>query len=71
MIKKESLLETMGVKDKNSYRVQWSEEDKEYVGTCVGFSSLSWLSPTQEGALVGIRRLVREYQIYKEGIDEA
>lgn len=46
--------------DRYTYRVTWSEEDHEYVGMCVEFPSLSWLEETQEGALSGIRSLVRE-----------
>jgi predicted HicB family RNase H-like nuclease len=41
-----------------TYRVSWSEEDGEFVGTCVEFSSLSWLGKKQEGALKGVRKLV-------------
>jgi predicted HicB family RNase H-like nuclease len=46
--------------DKYSYRVTWSEEDKEYVGLCAEFPSLSWLAKTQEGAFRGIRKVVGE-----------
>jgi predicted HicB family RNase H-like nuclease len=46
--------------DKYSYRVTWSEEDKEYVGLCAEFPSLSWLAKTQEGAFRGIRKIVGE-----------
>lgn len=42
------------------YRLVWSAEDEEFVGTCVEFASLSWLSETQEEALKGIRDLVAE-----------
>ena len=42
------------------YRVLWSAEDREFVGTCLEFPSLSWLAATQEEALKGIRDLVRE-----------
>ncbi len=44
--------------DRYTYRVTWSEEDREHVGLCAEFPSLSWLAPTPEGALRGIRRLV-------------
>ncbi|HMA91261.1 MAG TPA: toxin-antitoxin system HicB family antitoxin [Polyangiaceae bacterium] len=44
--------------DRYTYRVSWSEEDGEFVGTCVEFPSLSWLDKKQEGALKGIRKLV-------------
>ncbi|MEA2116178.1 MAG: type II toxin-antitoxin system HicB family antitoxin [Thermodesulfobacteriota bacterium] len=46
--------------DHYTYRVTWSEEDKEYVGLCVEFPSLSWLSKTPESALKGIRNAVAE-----------
>jgi len=42
------------------YKVIWSEEDKEYVGLCDEFSSLSWLDETREKALQGIKDVVRE-----------
>ncbi len=43
----------------NECFVEWSEEDGEYVGRHVGFPSLSYLAPTREGALLGIKALVR------------
>jgi predicted HicB family RNase H-like nuclease len=43
-----------------SYRVSWSDEDQEFVGTCAEFPGLSWLDATPENALGGIRKLVRE-----------
>lgn len=46
--------------DRYTYRVTWSEEDKEYVGLCAEFPSLSWLEATPEAALSGIRSLVRK-----------
>jgi predicted HicB family RNase H-like nuclease len=46
--------------DRYTYRITWSEDDKEYVGLCVEFPSLSWLAVTQEAALDGIRKLVAE-----------
>ena len=46
--------------DRYTYRVTWSDDDKEYVGLCVEFPSLSWLSATPEAALKGIRKLVAE-----------
>jgi predicted HicB family RNase H-like nuclease len=46
--------------DKYTYRVTWSEEDKEYIGLCAEFPSLSWLAGTQEAALAGIRDVVRQ-----------
>jgi hypothetical protein len=38
--------------------VTWSAEDGEHVGLCVEFPSLSWLAPSPEFALEGIRSLV-------------
>ncbi len=46
--------------DRYTYRVTWSEDDNEYVGLCAEFPSLSWLSPTPEAALKGIRKLIAE-----------
>ena len=44
--------------DHYTYRVTWSENDKEYVGLCTEFPSLSWLDKTPESALQGIRNIV-------------
>jgi predicted HicB family RNase H-like nuclease len=44
--------------DRYSYRVVWSEDDREYVGLCTEFPSLSWLGKTPESALKGIREVV-------------
>ena len=41
-----------------TYRVIWSDEDREFVGLCAEFPSLSWLHATMEGALTGIAALV-------------
>ena len=46
--------------DHYTYRVTWSEDDKEYVGLCVEFPSLSWLASAQQAALKGIRSVVAE-----------
>ncbi len=46
--------------DRYTYRVTWSEEDREYVGLCAEFPSLSWLEESQEKALLGIRKVVAE-----------
>ena len=43
-----------------TYRVTWSAEDNEHVGLCAEFPSLSWLAPSPEKALSGIRRVVAE-----------
>jgi predicted HicB family RNase H-like nuclease len=44
--------------DRYTYRVTWSDDDKEYVGLCAEFPSLSWLDKTPEKALRGIRGVV-------------
>lgn len=41
-----------------TYRVTWSPEDEEFVATCLELPSLSWLAPTQDAALHGLRALV-------------
>ena len=46
--------------DRYTYRVTWSEDDNEYVGLCAEFPSLSWLAPTPEIALKGVRKLVAD-----------
>ena len=46
--------------DRYTYRVTWSEEDSEYIGLCAEFPSLSWLAPTPEAALQGIREVVTD-----------
>jgi predicted HicB family RNase H-like nuclease len=46
--------------DRYTYRVTWSAEDGEHVGLCAEFPSLSWLAPTPEDALAGIRKTVKE-----------
>ncbi|KJV07974.1 type II toxin-antitoxin system HicB family antitoxin [Methylocucumis oryzae] len=46
--------------DHYTYRITWSPEDNEHIGLCTEFPSLSWLAPTQEAALVGIRQMVAE-----------
>jgi len=46
--------------DRYTYRVTWSEEDEEYVGLCAEFPSLSWLEPSPEEALKGIREIVAQ-----------
>ena len=44
--------------DHYTYRVTWSEDDKEYVGLCAEFPSLSWLASSPQAALRGVRSLV-------------
>ena len=43
-----------------TYRVTWSSDDNEYVGLCAEFPSLSWLAPSPEKALSGIRKVVAD-----------
>ena len=59
-----------GKSDRYTYRVTWSEEDKEYVGLCAEFPSLSWLADTQEAALQGINNVVAEVISDMESNDE-
>ncbi len=42
------------------YRVTWSQEDREHVGLCAEFPSLSWLAATPQAALSGIRKVVAD-----------
>lgn len=53
-----------------TYRVTWSVEDEEFVATCLELPSLSWLAPTQEEALSGLRDLVGEVVQDLSGADE-
>ena len=46
--------------DRYTYRISWTEDDKEYVGLCIEFPSLSWLAKSPEAALKGIRAIVEE-----------
>lgn len=46
--------------DRYAYRVVWSEEDGEYVGTVAEIPSLSWLAENPSDALDGIRTLAAE-----------
>ena len=46
--------------DRYTYRVAWSPEDREHVGLCEEFPSLSWLAETADQASGGIRQLVQE-----------
>ena len=46
--------------DRYSYRVSWSASDDEFVAVCLEFPSLSWLASSPEGALAGLREVVRD-----------
>jgi predicted HicB family RNase H-like nuclease len=56
--------------DRYTYRVTWSEEDEEYVGLCVEYPSLSWLAPTPQEALEGIRQVVADVVADMEANEE-
>ena len=56
--------------DRYTYRVTWSEEDEEYVGLCVEYPSLSWLAPTPQEALEGIRAVVADVVADMEASEE-
>lgn len=43
-----------------TYRVRWSAEDEEFVGTVAELPSLSWLDHDQVEAFLGIRKLVAD-----------
>ncbi len=57
--------------DHYTYRVTWSEEDREYVGLCAEFPSLSWLESSPDKALSGIRKLVANCVREMEETDES
>ena len=44
------------------FRVEWSQEDREYVGTCDQFPSLSHLDSDKFAALRGIQDLVKSVE---------
>jgi predicted RNase H-like HicB family nuclease len=43
-----------------TYKVEWSEEDGEYVGTVEEFPGLSWVDDSPTKTLAGIRRITEE-----------
>lgn len=51
------------------YHVSWSAEDREYVGTCAEFPSLSWLAEDELSAFAGIRRLVMREETAAESVE--
>ncbi len=57
--------------DHYTYRVTWSEEDREHVGLCAEFPSLSWLESSPDRALSGIRKLVANCIQEMEETDES
>jgi predicted RNase H-like HicB family nuclease len=46
--------------DTYTYRVEWSQDDQQFVGTVAEFPSLSWLAKTPEMADAGIRGVVAQ-----------
>ena len=56
--------------DKYTYRVRWSEEDAEYVGTCAELPGLSWLDADPDEAFSGIRCVAEEAVAIPEQDDE-
>jgi predicted HicB family RNase H-like nuclease len=53
-----------------TYRVVWSEEDREFVGLCTEYPSLSWLDETHVKALEGIVNLVKNVVLDMEASGE-
>jgi hypothetical protein len=49
-----------------TYRVTCSSDDNEHVGLCAEFPSLSWLAPSPEQALSGIRKVVAD--VFEQGM---
>ncbi len=56
--------------DRHTYRITWSEQDNEHIGLCAEFPSLSWLAPTPEAALQGIRQVVADVVADMQANDE-
>ena len=54
---------------KHTFRVDWSEEDQEYIGLCVEYPSLSHLDKEPRTALKGIIDLVEDVvkDIFEKG----
>jgi predicted HicB family RNase H-like nuclease len=50
----------VSVADHYTYRVRWSAEDREYVGTVAELPSLSWLASDRAQAFEGIQRLAAD-----------
>ncbi|MHC4519301.1 MAG: type II toxin-antitoxin system HicB family antitoxin [Planctomycetota bacterium] len=64
-------MKTPAEADRYAYRVIWSEEDRQCVGLCAEFPSLSWLDDTPEKALRGIRKVVADVAADMKANDEA
>ncbi|WP_239175669.1 type II toxin-antitoxin system HicB family antitoxin, partial [Actinoplanes cyaneus] len=50
----------VSVADHYTYRVRWSAEDGEYVGTVAELPSVSWLAEDRLEAFIGIQRVAEE-----------
>lgn len=50
----------MSTAEHDTYRVAWSPEDQEFVGTVLGLPSLSWLEPVSDAAFSGIQQPARD-----------
>ncbi|TDX81087.1 hypothetical protein EDF35_0753 [Rathayibacter sp. PhB151] len=44
--------------ERRTYRVQWSQEDEQFLGTVAEFPSLSWAADSSSEAFTGIRSVV-------------
>lgn len=61
-------VETLGKKrqkmgdptNRYKYKIEWSDEDEEWVGTVLELLNLSWLDKTPDQALNGIQQVARE-----------
>lgn len=60
----------MNIAEHYSYRVTWSAEDQEFVGTVLELPSLSWLEPESAAAFAGIRKLAADVVSDLEGNGE-
>lgn len=47
----------MNVTEQYTYSINWSAEDKEWVGTVAEFPSLAWLDADRNKAIAGIKDL--------------
>lgn len=52
--------EIVSVADHYTYRVHWSQEDGEYVGTVAELPSVSWLAQDRLEAFLGVQRIAEE-----------
>ena len=50
----------MSVADHYTYRVHWSADDREYIGTVAELPSVSWLAGDSTEALLGVQRVADE-----------